>query len=136
MPAARRIVIDTNAVVSGLLFQQSTPGRGLLKAQAGAVLASDATLLELIEVMGRNRFDRYVERGLRQRLVAEYANACEMVQVIAPIQACRDPKDDKFLEVAIHGRADLIVTGDSDLLALNPFRGIAILSPEKYLKLE
>ena len=49
------------------------------------------------------------------------------------IRACRDPKDDKFLEVATHGRADAIITGDQDLLTLNPFRGIAILTPAEYL---
>jgi putative PIN family toxin of toxin-antitoxin system len=100
------------------------------------VLVSDATLLELVEVMSRARFDRYVEPKIRQRLVAEFANACEPVEIVAPIRACRDTRDDKFLEVAVHGRAELIVTGDEDLLVLNPFRGIAILTPAQYLELE
>jgi predicted nucleic acid-binding protein len=52
------------------------------------------------------------------------------------IRACRDPKDDKFLELAVHGRADLIVTGDQDLHTLNPFRGIAILTPNAFLGLD
>ena len=47
---------------------------------------------------------------------------------------CRDPKDDKFLEVALNGRADLIVTGDADLLRMNAWRDIEILSPADYLK--
>lgn len=51
-----------------------------------------------------------------------------------PIRACRDPRADKFLEVAVRGRADLILTGDQDLLALHPFRDIAILSPVDYLR--
>lgn len=50
------------------------------------------------------------------------------------IRACRDPKDDKFLELAIDGRADAIVTGDQDLLVLHPFRGIAVLTPAEYLE--
>lgn len=136
MPDIQRLVLDANVVLSGLLFPGSTPSRALLKAQSGAVLASNATLLELIEVMSRARFDRYVELGIRQRLVAEFANACETVEIVSPVRACRDPKDDKFLEVAVQGRADIIVTGDSDLLVLNPFRGIAILTPEEYLRLE
>jgi putative PIN family toxin of toxin-antitoxin system len=129
-----RLVLDTNVVLSGLLFPGSTPSRALLKAQRGKVLASDATLLELIEVMGRVRFDRYVERTLRQRLAAEFVNACETVSIAYPIQACRDPRDDKFLEVAVHGNADAIITGDGDLLALDPFRGVAILMPSEYLE--
>ena len=54
--------------------------------------------------------------------------------ILSPVRACRDPRDDKFLEVAVRGRADAIVTGDADLLALHPFRGIAILTPAKYLE--
>ena len=57
----------------------------------------------------------------------------DTVEIVARVQACRDPRDDKFLDVAVNGRADVIVTGDADLLALNPFRGIAILTPAAYL---
>jgi putative PIN family toxin of toxin-antitoxin system len=134
MRGADRLVLDTNVVLSGLLFPGSTPSRALLKAQAGAVLASDATLLELVEVMRRVRFDRYVERNVRQCLVAEFANVCEKVQIDFPIRACRDLRDDKFLEIAVHGRLDVIVTGDTDLLVLHPFRGIAIQTPAEYLE--
>ena len=91
---------------------------------------------ELAEVMVRSRFDRYVEQEIRRRLVAEYLKAIVTVDIPSPIRACRDPRDDKFLEAAVHGRADLIVTGDRDLLDLNPFRGIAILAPAAYLELE
>jgi len=133
MIRAEPLVLDTNVVVSGLLFPGSMANRALLKAQGGHVLGSDATLLELVEVMGRAKFDRYVEPDIRKRLAAEYVNACETVPIHFPIRACRDPKDDKFLEVAVHGRADLIVTGDRDLLDLHPFRGIAILTPAQYL---
>jgi putative PIN family toxin of toxin-antitoxin system len=136
MPSDERLVLDTNVVLSGLLFPGSTPSKALLKAQAGIVLASDETLLELLEVLSRSRFDRYIELSVRQRLMAEFANACEIIQIQYPIRACRDPRDDKFLEVAVHGRANLIVTGDMDLLALHPFRGIAILTPADYLQQE
>ena len=51
-----------------------------------------------------------------------------------PVRECRDPKDDKFLEVALNGKADLILTADADLLALIPWQGIAILSPARYVK--
>jgi uncharacterized protein len=52
-----------------------------------------------------------------------------------PLTACRDSKDDKFVELAVAGHATYIVTGDSDLLALDPFRGIQILSPSLFLGL-
>jgi len=50
------------------------------------------------------------------------------------VQDCQDPSDNKFLEVALNGRADLILTGDAELLALDPWREIAILTPSEYLK--
>jgi putative PIN family toxin of toxin-antitoxin system len=128
-----RVVLDTNVVVSGILFSGSTPAQALLKAQRGIVLSSDATRLELFQVMSRSRFDRYVERGVRQRLTALYLNATEWIDSAAHIRVCRDPRDDKFLEVAADGQASAIVSGDADLLALHPFQGIAILSPADFL---
>jgi putative PIN family toxin of toxin-antitoxin system len=134
MPASERVVLDTNVVVSGMLFPGGVPGRALVTAQSRLVLASDATLLELIEVMSRGRFDRYVKADLRMQLVAAYVRACETVQIASSIRACRDPRDDKFLELAVDGNADLILTGDLDLLALHPFSGIAIVTPADYLE--
>ena len=136
MSKAERLVLDTNVVLSGLLFPASTPSQALLKAQKAAVLASDATLLELVEVTRRSRFDRYVEPIIRQRLLAEYMRICEKIQIYGSIRACRNPRDDKFLELAVDGRADAIVTGDADLPELHPFRGIAILKPSDYLNLK
>jgi hypothetical protein len=128
-----RVVVDTNVVLSAFLFPGSVPGRALDRSQGSVVLASKLTLQELKEVAARSRFDCYVEAEKRRRLVAEFARAAVTVDIPFPIRACRDPKDDKFLEVAVHGRADLIVTGDTDLLALHPFRGIAIFTPAEYI---
>jgi predicted nucleic acid-binding protein len=64
------------------------------------------------------------------------ASLVEIIDVLQSIRESRDPKDDKFLEAAVNGRADVIVTGDKDLLDLNPFRGIAILTPAAYLARE
>ncbi len=136
MSSFGRLVVDTNVVLSALLFPGSVPGRALYLAQGNVVLASKLTLQEMIEVADRSRFDRYVEPERRHRLVAEYMRATVTVDIPFPIRACRDQRDDKFLEVAVHARADLIVTGDEDLLALHPFRGIAILTPTEYLKHE
>lgn len=57
-----------------------------------------------------------------------------MVEIIERIAACRDPRDDQFLEVAVNGRADWIVTGDSDLLSLDPFRDIRTVTPAQMLE--
>jgi uncharacterized protein len=130
-----RVVVDTNVLVSGILFQQSIPSQALRKAQQLTMLASDATKLELIQVLERRRFDTYVELTVRRAVAAEYVGACVHVEIPFSIRACRDPRDDKFLEVAVHGHADILITGDADLLALHPFQGVAILTPASFLKL-
>jgi len=130
-----RYVLDTNVVISGILFPDSVPSRALRRAQTGEILASDSTKLELITTLDRPRFDRYLEASVRRALASEYVGKCEPVAIGFPIRACRDPRDDKFLEVAVHGRADVIITGDQDLLALHPFKGIAIITPAALLEM-
>jgi len=82
----------------------------------------------------RSKFDRYVSREARAIFLSLIRTVAEFVPIIQLVRACRDPKDDKFLEVALNGRADVIVTGDTDLLAMNPWRGIVILAPADYLR--
>lgn len=128
-----RAVLDTNVIVSGLLFPGSVPSRALLKAQEGAVLMSEAMQLELLEVFSRPRFDRYASRAERLQLASAVVFASEQVWIAMPIRICRDARDDKFLEAAVYGDAQAIVTGDNDLLALDPFRDIRIFSPADFL---
>jgi len=130
-----RVVLDTNVLISGALSHTSTPARALERSiREGQLLASTATLRELMEKLLSPRFDRYVSRDTRDALILRLAPLVEIVEVVQLVQASRDPKDDKFLEVALNGRADVIVTVDRDLLELNPFRGIAILTPAAYLE--
>jgi putative PIN family toxin of toxin-antitoxin system len=81
----------------------------------------------------RDKFDGVIERPIREGIVREYARQCVVILIPFLIRACRDPRDDKFLELAVHGRAEAILTGDRDLLELHPFRGIAILAPAVFL---
>ena len=130
-----RIVADTNLLVSRLLLSQSLPAQVVRKAvEEGQLLVSDATLGELADVLSRAKFDPYVSLEDRQDFIRVLNRVAERIIVTAPIKACRDPKDDKFLEVALNGEANLILTGDRDLLALHPFRGVDILSPREYLE--
>ncbi len=132
-----RAVIDTNVLISGLLSTTSTPALAVEKAVTSAQLvATTETLRELIEKLLLPKFDRYVRRERREALLQRLASLVEIVDVVQTIRASRDPKDDKFLEAGVNGRADVIVTGDRDLLDLNPFRGIAIVTPADYLARE
>jgi putative PIN family toxin of toxin-antitoxin system len=129
-----RIVVDTNVLISRLLLPASVSGRAVRKAaSAGQLIVSEATMEELATVLGRPKFDPYVSIADRQEFVRILGRISEMIPIVRAVRACRDPRDDKFLEVAVNGRADLIVTGDRDLLELNPFMGIAISSPAAYL---
>jgi putative PIN family toxin of toxin-antitoxin system len=130
-----RVVVDTNVLVSRLLVAQSTPALAVRKAtDSGQLLASAATLEELADVLSRRGFDAYVSVEDRQQFIRLLSRVAEIVPITLQIQACRDAQDDKFLELAVNGSADVIVTGDRDLLALDPFRTIPIITPARYLQ--
>ena len=136
MNSNRRVVFDTNVVVSAALLPRSLPRQALDRAlRENAVLVSISTLFELEDVLRRPKFIKYVSELEREEFLAALINHAQVVEVRDPIQACRDPKDDKFLEVAVSGRATHLISGDDDLLCLHPFRGIAILTPHDFLNI-
>ncbi len=129
-----RIVIDTNIFVSALLFENSLPFQVVrLTESKGVVLFSEATLGELKQVLSRKKFDKYITMEERETFFLKLMMTGENVIIHRQIKACRDEKDNKFLELAINGKADFIITGDNDLLALNPFENIPIISPNFFL---
>jgi uncharacterized protein len=130
-----RIVVDTNTLISRLLLPESVPAQAVRKAvDSGQVLVSEATLLELMEVLGRAKFNRYLSIEDRRNFFQLLVRIAELVPINYAVHACRDPKDDKFLDLAVNGRAHTLITGDADLLALHHFQGIAILTPSEYLR--
>jgi putative PIN family toxin of toxin-antitoxin system len=135
MLAHQRVVVDTNVLVSRLLAAESTPGQAVREARRrGRLLVSEPTLSELAEVLAREKLDRYISLEQRKQFLRHLSHIVELVPIIQVVRECRDPKDDKFLEVALNGRANVIITGDADMLALHPWREIEILSPVAYLK--
>jgi putative PIN family toxin of toxin-antitoxin system len=133
--AGDRVVIDTNVYISGVLSVTSVPARCVdAVVTDGQLLASDATLKELFERLLSPKFDPYVTRARREELLARLGPLAEIVEIVQQLRACRDPDDDKFLEAAVNGRADVIIAGDKDLLELHPFRGVVIVSPADYLR--
>ena len=104
-----------------------------LVAESGVFLKSTVTERELFVTLARPRLAPLIPRRFRDWL-SELLAAAELVTITDRITACRDPKDDKFLELAVNGHADLIVSGDADLLALNPFRGIPIVTPATFVQ--
>ena len=128
-------VFDTNVVVSALLFDRSVPGQAFHPVlEDGVVLASQATLVELNEVLARKKFDSYLTRDEREQFLARLVRQATVIAITEQIRECRDPKDDKFLELAVNGSASHLVTGDQDLLVLHPFRDISVLTPAQFLE--
>src|SRR5438552_870834 len=130
MASELRTVIDTNVAVSAALLPRSVPRQAFdAAASRGRLLISEATIVELEEVLRRPKFDKYVAEKKRLEFLAGLVRDAELVEIAETIRECRDPSDDKFLEAAVNGHANHIVSGDPDLLALHPFRGIVVATP-------
>lgn len=122
------MVADTNIFISAALKQVSWPGTVVRWIDSyGGLLKSTATEWELMAVLQRPRLAPKIEPDFVANLQRLFA-AAELVNITERVAVCRDPADDKFLELAVNGRADVIVTGDDDLLAMDTFRGVPIVT--------
>ena len=132
---ADRAVVDTNVLISAALRAEGQPRRVLdvIRRCNGVLLFSDETSRELRSRLRRPKFDRYVSQTIRAVYLAQLMVVSEWVSITNAKLGCRDPDDDKFLETALIGDADCIITGDRDLLEMSPFHGISILSPSDFL---
>jgi putative PIN family toxin of toxin-antitoxin system len=130
-----RYVLDTNVLVSAVLSPNSTASQAYQKAlDTGVLLASTQTLQEYEKVLLRPKFDRYISLSYRRTFPEELKKGIAYIQIIQLITDCRDEKDNMYLEVAINGLADALVTGDQDLLILHPYREkLPILTPSMFL---
>ncbi len=135
MNGSIRYVFDTNVLVSALLFEHSRPGQAFRRAlEMGQVLLSLPVLEEVNEVLSREKFERYMTAEEREEFLEALVGRARFIDPTEQIRVCRDPKDDKFLELAVSGGASYIITGDKDLLVLGSFRGIEILRVDNLLK--
>jgi putative PIN family toxin of toxin-antitoxin system len=130
-----RFVLDTNVIVSALLLKDSKPAAAFDAAfRKGVVLVSIPVLEEISEVLSRSRFDPYIFREERERFLMAFIREAELVDIRQNVRICRDPWDDKFLELALNGKATCIISGDKDLLSIKKFEGIQIVTPDEFLK--
>lgn len=132
-----RAVVDTNILVRAVIKPTGSVGPVLqrLRRREYILLISRATLDELVEVLHRPRLrtkyqlsDRVLRATIRLIVLRS-----ELILPGRRIVACRDPRDDKFLEVAVSGRVQVMVSGDEDLLTLHPFERIPIVTPVQFL---
>jgi putative PIN family toxin of toxin-antitoxin system len=128
-------VFDTNSLISANLSPNSVNRQAYDKArEIGIPVYSDPTLKEFSETLVRPKFDKYISNESRLNAINAFTKAGQLIQVSINIDACRDPKDNKFLELAIAAGAACIITGDKDLLVLNPFEDIPITTAADFLK--
>lgn len=134
-------VIDTNTLISASLFSNSTPGKAVRKAnETGILSASVATYSEFAEAFLRSKFDKYISIETRLEILINFKRLAVFCEISETIIACRDPNDNKFLELAVAANASCIITGDRDLLILHPcltnrqaFQKIPILNAADFL---
>lgn len=130
-------VLDTNTLISALFWPDSIPALAFQKARAETIVVSQAILDEWTEVIHRAKFDKLKPLDARLSLLEAAIAHCQFIPVVASVNnVCRDPKDDKFLEVAKAAKATLIVSGDKDLLDLNSFEGIPIITARAFIEQE
>ena len=129
-----RVVIDTNVWISRLLLANSVAAQAVDRALARfEIVSSEASVEELADVLSRKKFDRYVSLQDREEFLRRLLQVTTMVPVLSEITDCRDPKDNRFLALALDSASECIVSGDADLVSLSPWRGIEIVSPRAFL---
>ena len=129
-----RVVIDTNVWVSRLQVSGSTAARAVDKALGESeVMVSEMLIKELAEVLAREKFDRYVTVRDREEFLRRVLQVTTTAPVLSVVEDCRDPDDNRLLALALDSRSECVVTGDRDLLALDPWRGLAIVTPANFL---
>lgn len=134
-----KVVVDTNILISAIIKPDGAVGPVLILLRDGryTILHAQSLLNELVDVLNRPRI-RHKYRLTDEDIGTVIALILLRGEAVHPqreVTVCRDPRDDKFLEAAIAGNADTIVSGDSDVLSLNPFEGIPIISPRDFLDL-
>ncbi len=131
-----RFVVDTNVLVSSIAFPNKLPSQALRKAiSEGVLVFSQDTIAEFKNVLLRPKFDRYIVKRLREAFLVEIVTSALLVNSPPCKVTCRDPNDQKFLDVVDTGDVDFLVSGDKDLLVLKKIGKCSIVSPAEFLQL-
>jgi len=130
----KTFVFDTNSLISAYILAGSKNRQAYNTAfNTGILVYSKATFDEFMDVFARSKFEKYLTLEQRFAAIKEFRAKAFLINVDISITDCLDPKNNKFLELAVSAKASCIITGDTDLLVLNPFRGIPILNASDFL---
>jgi len=132
----KRVVVDTNVLLSTAIYPNSPSARALTTAFAFcAMYHSPETLHEITTVLNRSKFDRYFldTEFTRDIFLEAYIDKSIEAEITQISSDCEDPKDNMFLSLALSTNADMIVSGDiKHLISIDPYKGISILSPKDF----
>lgn len=130
-----RVVLDASCIISAALKPNSIPEQALLLAlREHSITLSVPVFNEMTEVLERPRMRRAVTAEERNQILTLLSSNAFWVVPHVAVTDCRDAKDNKYLELALAARAEVIVSGDADLLVLDPWRGVRILAPRDFLR--
>lgn len=132
----KRIILDSNVIISAILKPRSIASDALETASEHFnIVVSKESLDELLEVLKRPKFDKYLSLADRLEDLRDYINITTKIPVTLEVFDCKDPKDNKFLALALASNARLIVSGDKkDLISMNPYRGIEIIGIRDFIE--
>ncbi len=131
--SSMRLVLDTNVLVSAILSPSSISAKVLNWGEDnGFILYSDATLTEFLSVLGRSKFSKYIDHEDIDGLSIRIKTVWLFVEILNQVQLCQDPKDDKFIDLALNGDASYLITGDNDLLVLNQIADTSVINPRTF----
>ena len=134
MPDKPVYVLDANVIVSAVLLPRSLPRKAFDYAlEKGRIAISEAVINELDDVLRRPRLNKYVHEEERLQFLMALLKEAHLVAVNRIVEDCRDPKDNKYLELALEAGAACILSGDKDLLELHPYHGSPILTPRQFI---
>ena len=134
--AVERVVLDSNVLISAAISAHGKPFACLSWVIDNAKQIAASELIEEVETrLARQKFAKYVDQTRRRAFIADLRLSIVLVELTGTWKACRDPDDDKIPETAVLGRADVLVTGDQDPLVLDPFQGLAIVTPAQFIEI-
>jgi putative PIN family toxin of toxin-antitoxin system len=129
------VVFDASSIVGALLKPDSVPERALLLARSHETIClSPSVEAEIRDVFSRPRFAGHLSGGRGESILSLLSMAATIVTPTEAVTDCRDAKDNKYLELALAAGAQTIVSSDDDLLVLDPWRGVRIVTPAEYVR--
>ncbi len=126
-------VFDTSVLISAALGDGPCRQAFEEAQKIGQIVRSEETFLELVHTLEKPRLQKYLNPNDKIDFLSNFLLLTKAITITEKIYACRDPKDNIFLELIFSSKANALITGDGDLLVLDPFREIPILTVSRFL---